>query len=105
MPINKVNICLTLLGIFIIICIPAIIKVNNNYKKNLYNSVVDKIIINTKKCYNDEKCIEEKITLKELYELKYLSNLTNPVTKEYFNEKSYVIKKDNNYVFKEIKNT
>lgn len=105
MPINKVNICLTLLGIFIIICVPAIIKVNNNYKKNLYNSVVDKIIINTKKCYNDKKCIEEKITLKELYELKYLSNLTNPVTKEYFNEKSYVIKKDNNYVFKEIKNT
>lgn len=58
--------------------------------------VEEKYIIETaKKCQNEKKCSSNTITLKELYDLGYLDKQVNAVTKEYYNENSYVnIKED-----------
>ena len=53
-------------------------------------------------CYKEKKCTNDTVTLKELYDLKYLDKQVNPVTKEYYNENSIIKKEDNNYVFKEL---
>lgn len=57
------------------------------------------IIEQAKKCYNEKKCNSDKITLKELYNLNYLDKQVNGVTKEYYNENSYVQIDSNNYKF------
>ena len=59
------------------------------------------IIEKAKECINEKKCNEEKVTLKELYTLEYLDKQSNPVTKKYYNEDSYVKYIDNEYIFVE----
>ena len=90
MNINKITIIGTILSILLILGIPTIYKVVKNHHHNLYLVVEEKIINSAKKCYFDEICNENKIFLKDLYELNYLEKVNNPVTKEYYNELSYV---------------
>ncbi len=59
------------------------------------------IIEKAKKCINEKKCNENKVTLKQLYELEYLNKQSNPVTKEYYSEDSYVEYINNEYIFVE----
>lgn len=74
------------------------IVINHNEKVLL---VEEKYIIETaKKCLNEKKCSGNTITLKELYDLDYMKRQVNEVTKEYYNENSYVLQKeDNTYEF------
>lgn len=96
---NKITVIGTIIVIILLISIPTIYKVVKNYQNNLYVVVEQKIINSAKKCYYEEKCKENKITLKELYELKYLDKVSNPITKEYYNEESYVKIDDNKFEF------
>jgi len=96
---NKIIIIGTIIAILIILGIPTIYKVIKNHQDNLYQVVEEKIINSAKKCYYEEKCVESKILLKQLYELKYLEKVSNPISKEYYNEKSYVKIKDNTFKF------
>ena len=71
---------------------------NHNEKISLVESKY--IIEQAKKCINGKKCNKENnITLKELYDLDYLTKQVNKVTKEYYNELSYVTYKNNEYTF------
>ena len=85
--------------IILIIAIPTTYKVIKNHNQNLYKVVEDKIVEKAKKCYYDKKCLEDKITLKELYKNKYLDKVSDPISKEYYNENSYVEIKNNKYKF------
>lgn len=96
---NKKIILIILCIIASVIVITSIIKVSISHKEKLYNSTVSKIIETAKRCYNEEKCSSNKITLKELYDLKYLDQMSNPKTKEIFNEKSYVVIENNEGTF------
>lgn len=82
---NKNIIMISVIIIFLIILIPSCINVYNNHRKKLYNSVIDNAKYQALKCFREDNC-SETITLKELYELKYLDQLVNPLTKEIYNE-------------------
>lgn len=96
---NKIIVISSIIIIILIIAIPTTYKVIKNHNQNLYKVVEDKIIEKAKECYYDQKCLEDKITLKELYDNKYLDKMSDPITKEYYNENSYVERKDNKYKF------
>ena len=96
---NKIVVISSIIIIILIIGIPTTYKVIKNHNQNLYKVVEDKIIEKAKSCYYDQKCLNEKITLKELYDNKYLDKVSDPISKEYYNENSYVEIKNNNYKF------
>ena len=96
---NKIIVISSIIIIILIIAIPTTYKVIKNHNQNLYKVVEDKIIEKAKECYYDQKCLEDKITLKELYDNKYLDKMSDPITKEYYNENSYIERKDNKYKF------
>ena len=96
---NRIIIISSIIVIILIITIPTIYKVIKNHNQNLYKVVEDKIIEKAKACYYDKKCNENKITLKELYKNKYLDKVSNPITKEYYNENSYIEIKNGKYTF------
>lgn len=99
MSTNKKTIIISIIVILIITIIPTVYKVVKNHQNNLYQVVEEKIINSAKKCYYDNKCLNDKITLKELYELKYLDKVSNPISKEYYNESSYIKRNKNIFEF------
>ena len=98
---NKMTIIFSIITIFLIIGIPTTYKVIKNHQNNLIKSVESKIIDAAKKCYFEDKCQYNKIYLKDLYDLNYLDELSNPITKEYYNKDSYVEISDNKFKFTE----
>ena len=93
----------------IIIISGLLIAVTSNKVKKKHNDklilVKEKYIIEiADKCINEYKCKSDKVTLKELEEFDYIKKEVNPVTKEYYNEKSFVTYENNEYVFKNIPN-
>ena len=97
---NKIIINTTIISIVIIVLIPTLYTIIKRHNDRLIEVSTKRITEAAKKCYEDEKCKNEKITLKELYDNKYLKKESNPITKEYYNEESFVTKKDNNYKLK-----
>ncbi len=88
----------------IVICVGLIAGVSTYKVVNEHNAKVllveSKLIIEkAKKCRAEKKCNGEHITLKELYENEYLNRQVNEVTKEYYNDESYVEVNDSNYNF------
>ena len=96
---NKLTIIGSIIAILLIVLIPTVYKVVKNHQDNLYQVIEEKIISSAKKCYFEEKCLNENITLKELYELNYLEKISNPITKEYYNEESYIKREGNQFNF------
>jgi len=99
MTINKRIITISIIIILLILVIPTGYKVVKNHHYNLYQVVEKKIIDSAKKCYYEENCLNKKIMLKELYEQEYLEKVSDPVSKEYYNDSSYVEVKDNIFKF------
>lgn len=96
---NKITIIGTIIIILLIISIPTIYKVIKNHNDNLYQVVEEEIIGAAKKCYYEEVCLNEKILLKELYDLEYLNSVSDPITKEHYNENSYILRNNNEFEF------
>jgi len=87
---NKKVITLTIFVILGIIIVPTIYKIYDNHQKQLIIVVQKEFYYQAKKCYNASLC-EKKVSLKDLYEHKYFQDkLTNPITKKYYEEDSYV---------------
>ena len=97
---NKIIINTTIISIIIIVLIPTLYTIIKKHNARLTEVSTKRIVEAAKKCYEDEKCKNEKITLKELYDNKYLKKESNPITKEYYSEKTYVEKKNNDYKLK-----
>ena len=97
---NKKIFGLTFLIIVLLIGGLTTYKVIKKHQDNLL--LVSKKYIEEKArdCYNDQNCQTKEITLEMLYAKGYMAKQANPVTKEYYNEKSYVLKEDENYTFK-----
>ena len=98
---SKFVINVTVIGIVLIILIPTVYKIVKEHNDRLMMVTTKRIEEAAKDCKMAEICKNEKITLKELYDNKYLEKESNPITKEYYNENSYV--EVNNYKFVEIK--
>ena len=101
---NKVIINITIVAIILIILIPTVYNIIKKHNDRLIMVTEKRIEEAAKNCYLKDICKDNKITLKVLYDNKYLEKESNPITKEYYNEESYVLVKNNTYIFKEIKN-
>lgn len=95
---NKI-VTISVVVIVALITIPTIYKAYQKYEDNLYDTVEKKVIESAEKCYYESICQEEKITLAFLYSHNYLDKVSNPVTKEYYNEESYVERNGNQFKF------
>jgi len=92
MSINKFSINALAIGLFLIIVIPTIYKVVQRHQQAIYEVNEKLIIEKAKDCYYKKDCPENKVTLKELYEKKYLKDtIIDPKSKEELNEMSYVL--------------
>mgnify|MGYP000117505429 FL=1 len=96
---NKVTFIASITVITLLLVVPTIYKVSKNHNDNLTKVAEDKIIASAKKCYYEGKCSDNKIYLKELYDKKYLDKISNPITKEYYNENSYIEIKNDEFKF------
>ncbi len=95
---NKICIITTLICLILMLTVPALLKVNNDHRKHLYNCVIDEVKIAALKCYYEDNC-SNVITLQELYDLKYLETISNPLTKEIYSASTTIEIKGNTAVF------
>lgn len=96
---NKWIISTTIIIIFGLIIGVTSFKVVNKHNDKLLLVEEKYIIEKSKECKMEKKCNNDNITLKELYDLKYLEKQVNPVSKEYYSLDAYVTLKNNEYVF------
>lgn len=90
MNINKIITISGIIIIILLISVPTAYKVLKTHNEHLYEATYEKIINAAKKCYYESICLDEKTTLKTLYDKEYLERISNPVTKEFYSEESYV---------------
>lgn len=95
---NRIWVLGTLILLVLLVAIPSIIKVYNKHRVKLYNSVIDNAKYQALKCYHEDNC-GDVITLKELYDLKYMDSLVNPLTKEIYDENTTFTIKNNKVSF------
>lgn len=96
---NKWIISATIIIIFGLVIGVTSFKVVDNHNDKLLLVEEKYIIEKAKECKMEKKCNNDNITLKELYDLKYLEKQVNPVSKEYYNLDAYVTLRNNEYVF------
>lgn len=96
---NKWIISTTIIIIFGLIIGVTSFKVVNKHNDKLLLVEEKYIIEKAKECKMEKKCNNDNITLKELYDLKYLEKQVNPVSKEYYSLDAYVTLRNNEYVF------
>ena len=89
---NKIILIIILLVIGTIICI-TVYKLNSRHKEKLYNVLYSEIKYQANQCFLKKEC-ENNITLKELYDKKYLETKYDPITKEELNKNTKIIIKD-----------
>lgn len=82
----------TIISCLLIIMLPTIYKVFINHKNKLYIVVEKEIIEAAEKCWAENKCLTNVITLKELYDLNYLEKQIDPMTKKVYENDSTIKK-------------
>lgn len=98
---KKISLVIVLLIIFLIGGFTAY-KVIRMHNDNLILVTEKRIIEAAQKCWREDKCPNDIVTLKELYENNYLEQEINPLTKEIYSDASYVTKEENVYQFKAV---
>lgn len=101
---NKTIIYMTIIALVLIIIIPTAYTVVKKHNNRMISVTHKRIEEAARDCYLEGICLEEKITLKQLYDNKYLEKESNPITKEYYNEESYVERKNKKFNFIEVEN-
>lgn len=96
---NKICITITICIILFLVIGFTTYKVIEKHNEKLLEVSEKFIIETTEKCLNEEKCSGNMITLQTLYDLNYLEEQANPVTKEFYNPESYVLIEESNYTF------
>lgn len=88
---NKIVIYVTIIAVIIIVGCPTFYKVMKENHRKLY-IVTNKLVIEAaERCYYENVCESNKITLKALYDNNYLEDsVIDPVTKIVYDEMSYV---------------
>lgn len=92
---NKTLIYISLIIVFSAIIITTFLKVNQIHESRMLEVTTKKIVDTAKKCYYNNSCVNNQITLNELYDKMGLQLQTNPVTKKVYNENSYVVVNEN----------
>lgn len=87
---NKYIIFFTIIALILLVSIPTIYKVVKNHQNKQIAVVEKKVIEAGRLCQYKKECPNEEITLKELYDLKYLDKLVNPINKKVYDEDSTI---------------
>ena len=87
--INSLNIILLFIIILLII-VPATIYIIKSHYDSMYLVINKKVVEQANNCFNDKKCENKKIELKELIDKGYIEKIYDPVSKELINLQSYV---------------
>lgn len=96
---NKIWIYITVILVALFIAIPSTYKVVTKHNNRMLKNTTQKIIEAAKDCYYNNSCVNEEITLEELYEKTGLTEMHNPVTKKIYNKNSYVsVKEDFKFI-------
>ncbi len=83
---NFTILSLTIIILLGVIIVASIVKISDNHRDKLLYSMQTEIEYYAKRCYLENNC-EGVITLKQLYEKKYITDVVvNPVTKEIVDE-------------------
>ncbi len=98
---NKIISYVSILIIVLAVFTTTALKVYKMHNERLLEVTTKAIIDSAKKCYYNNSCVNNRITLNELYDKMGLSTQTNPITKKVYNDQSYVDVK-NNFQFNEI---
>ena len=80
----------TLLLLIIVLTTVSIIRLNEEHEEKLIYSMETKIQYYAKRCYLENNC-KDTITLKDLYDRKYLTQVVHPVTKEIVDETTTIV--------------
>ena len=87
---NKKIILITIVIIALIIIFSTSFKIYQNYNENLIKVVENEFLYQAKKCFNEDIC-STTVYLSDLYKEGYLlEKLSDPITKKYYSEKSYI---------------
>lgn len=89
---KKTLIFVTIISCILVIMVPTIYKVLTDHRNKLYSSVEKEIKEAAEKCWNEEKCEKDIITLKELYLLNYIDKQIDPISKKVYQEDSSIKK-------------
>lgn len=98
---NRICIYVTCLIVVLLIAIPSTYKVVKKHNERLLKNTTQKIVDAAKDCYYNNSCVNNEITLEELYEKVGLTKMYDPITKRIYNEKSYV-NVEENFKFVEV---
>lgn len=96
---NKGLLYIACIGIIFIIGIPSIILVMKHHQEKLQDVLNARVIESAKRCWNENQCESDEVTLKELYEKMNLETAIDPITKEVIKDSSKVIRKGETYTF------
>ncbi len=87
---SKKVIILTIFIILDMIVATTVYKVYQDHQDKLILVVEKEFAYQATKCSREDKCLNSEVTLKELYDLKYIENkLVEPKSKKYYTEDSY----------------
>ena len=86
---------MTIIALLLILGIPTMLKLKEEQDKNIELVITNKIKDSANRCWNTDNCINNKVYIKELYNMGFLKQIVNPKTKEYISEESYAIKENN----------
>lgn len=98
---NRIVIPGTIIIIVIMIGIPTFINVKKDHENKLIRVTQGRIKEAAKKCFLDDKCKGNEITLQSLYDMGYLKTQVNPITKKYYDSSS-LIKYENKKIILEL---
>lgn len=96
---NKNIIIATIMVILLSVGSYTTYKVYKDHQKKMLLVNEKRITEAAYKCFLEEQCLDSEITLDKLYELGYLKEEANPLTKEVYSGLSYVKNNNGKYVF------
>lgn|SRR5574344_2879939 len=86
---KTINIVLVIIIILLII-VPSCMYVISSHNDSLWLVVNKEVVEAANKCKNENKCLDNSVTLKYLIDNNYIDKVYDPVTKEIISDNSYV---------------
>lgn len=98
---SKIILILFIIVIIFVVLFASYRRIYKEHEAKLIKVTTNKVVEAGKKCYLDNKCKGNSVTIKELKELGYLEkDIINPLTKELLNEDLVVTYKNKECSFK-----
>ncbi len=95
---NRLVVFITIIAVILIIGIPTYNKVSDRYESRVDLTIKNKIKVKAIQCWNENRCLNDIVYLSDLYEIGYLDEVIDPITKKAISASSYVTKENGDIV-------